>query len=143
MRNRLANRLALLTLALASQAYAADPVQTATCPAREQISQSEMAGGGFSYQASGPGGSSWTGENEEAKGDYLQQVAFISATYKESTKAVICDYEGPGDAGIRLVLKAFEGWQPGQGTDWPGNTCQNSVVGQCAFAYSKLAAPAG
>ncbi|NWB94286.1 DUF3757 domain-containing protein [Pseudomonas gingeri] len=139
MQKTLAASLAILTLALMGHAYGQDPVTIATCPAKDTITQEQMSDGGYSYKASGPAGGTWTGENEAATADYLQAVTFTSATYKDSTKAVICDYEGSGDAGIRLVLKAFQNWQAAQGTDWNGSSCENSVVNQCAFAYSTLA----
>ncbi|MCU1741215.1 MULTISPECIES: DUF3757 domain-containing protein [Pseudomonas] len=138
MQNTCAAFLAILTLTLVGHAYAADPVTIATCPAKDKIEQLPMTGGGYSYKAEGPAGGFWTGENETATEDYWQAVTFTGATYKDSTKAVICDYEGPGYAGIRLALKAFQDWQAAQGTDWNGSSCENSILNQCAFAYSTL-----
>ncbi|KPA97211.1 MULTISPECIES: DUF3757 domain-containing protein [Pseudomonas] len=135
MQNRLATSLAVLTLALAGQAWAETPVLTATCPRAGDINQ-HPGSEGYTYDAKGPGGSQWTGENPETGIEY--KVAFVSASYKASTQAVICDYEGDGDAGIRLTLKAVQDWKPSPDTDWKDGFCKSGETSRCGFSYSAL-----
>lgn len=135
MQNRLATSLAALTLALAGQAYAENPVMTATCPQAGDINQ-HSGSEGYIYDAQGPGGSQWLGENPETETAY--KVVFISASYKASTQAVICDYEGDGDAAIRLTLKAVQDWKPSQDTDWKDGFCKSGQTSRCGFSYSAV-----
>ena len=127
-------------MALMGNVYAAE----ATCPPIEKITQKPLAGGGFEYFAAGPNGSNlqWTGENQEAKEHFLKDSKFTDASNKTSTKAVICTYEGAGDAGVRVVLKAFNDVKPLTGTTWKDDFCKNPDISKCAFKYSELTEPA-
>lgn len=127
-------KIGLMAIALsAGQVYA----DTATCPHVATIKQQALAGGGFSYSAAGPEQRTWTGENEYAEETYLKDVHFNDAKYKADGQAVICSYEGEGDAGVRLVLKPFNQWKPAAGTAWQGDTCKASDISKCAFSYLK------
>ncbi|WP_223485496.1 DUF3757 domain-containing protein [Pseudomonas sp. A-RE-19] len=125
-------------IGLMGNAYAA----TATCPSIDKISQKPMAGGGFEYFAQGPTGSTqkWTGENQQAQESYLKDSTFTDANYKESTKAVICTYEGEGDAGVRVVLKEFNDFKPATNS-WNAEFCKNADITKCQFKYSTLTEP--
>ncbi len=122
-------------MALMGNVYA----DTATCPSIKQITQKALAGGGFEYFADGPNGSKlqWTGENPQAQADYLKDSDFTDAYIKTSTKAVICTYEGKGDAGVRVALKEFHDAKPA-GSGWQNDSCKNSDPSKCAIDYSKL-----
>ncbi|UII71109.1 DUF3757 domain-containing protein [Pseudomonas sp. HN11] len=123
---------AFAMLALMGNAYAA----TATCPPISTITQTEMSGGGYSYSATGPSGLTWTGENPQGQSNYLDDSKFTDAYYKSETKAVICSYEGPGDAGVRVALKPVENWAPAPGTQWNGNSCKDSDISKCSFTLN-------
>jgi hypothetical protein len=123
----------LFTMALMGNAYA----DTATCPPISTIKQTALSGGGFSYSAPGPNQRSWTGENQEAKEDYLESK-YTDALYKESTKAVVCSYEGEGPRGVRVALRDFKDWKPALNTAWDKDYfCKNSDISKCSFEYTK------
>ncbi|MFJ4193228.1 hypothetical protein [Pseudomonas sp. NPDC089534] len=130
---------ALALCGLAGNALAA----TATCPPIQAIKQAPMDGGGFAYQSPGPTGSGqqWNGDNEEAKENFLADSRFTDASYKASTNAVICSYEGAGDAGLRVVLKKVNGFAAAAGTAWNGEACAGQDTAKCAFNYSSVTAP--
>ncbi|WP_420234790.1 hypothetical protein ACN079_11365 [Pseudomonas sp. ABY48] len=109
----------------------------ATCPHVATIKQQALQDGGFSYSAPGPEQRMWTGENEYANESYLIAVHFNDARFKADGQAVICSYEGEGDAGIRLVLKPFNQWKPAAGTAWQGETCAAPDISKCSFEYMK------
>ncbi|MBV4479761.1 DUF3757 domain-containing protein [Pseudomonas khavaziana] len=123
---------AFAMLALTGNAYAA----TATCPPISTIKQTEMGEGGYSYSAPGPNGLTWEGENKEAKPSYLDESKFTDAKYKDETKAVICSYEGSGDAGVRVALKPVNSWAAAPGTQWNDDFCKNSDISKCSFIYN-------
>jgi len=135
MRNRLSTSLAMLILLFTGQAYADTPVLTAACPRPEAIEQT-ATDNGYVYQASIPGMGYWMGENPETQKPY--KVAFDSASYKDSTQAIICDYLGDGDAAIRLTLKGVQNWKPSPDTDWKDGFCQSREANRCGFEYSAV-----
>ncbi|WP_300629502.1 DUF3757 domain-containing protein [Pseudomonas sp.] len=123
---------ALAMFALMGNAYA----DTATCAPISTIKQTEMSGGGYSYSAPGPNGLTWTGENPQAQSHYLDESKFTDANYKSATQAVICSYEGPGDAGVRVTLKPVNNWAAAPGTVWKGTFCADHDISKCSFTFN-------
>ncbi|WP_347169783.1 hypothetical protein AAHI06_26135 [Pseudomonas salmasensis] len=123
---------AFTLLALMGNAYA----DTATCPPISTIKQKSMGeDSGYSYTAPGPNGLTWEGENPQAKPNYLDDSKFTDAQYKAETKAVICSYEGEGDAGVRVTLKPVNDWAAASGTQWDGVFCKSTDISKCSFTY--------
>ncbi|MGE8068715.1 hypothetical protein [Pseudomonas sp. NPDC089569] len=124
-------------MALAGNTFA----DTTSCPQVSDIKQSRMDIGGYVYTADGPRGQVWNGENDHAEASYLKDSNFSGAQYKEKTDqrnsmdAVICDYEGSGAAGVRLVLKPVHEWQPADGSNWTDKSCQSTDVAKCSFNH--------
>ncbi len=127
-------KIGLMVIALSTGYVYAD---IATCPHVATIKQQALQDSGFSYSAPGPEQRTWTGENEYANESYLADVHFSDARFKADGQAVICSYEGEGDAGIRLVLKPINQWKPAAGTTWQGETCTASDISKCSFEYMK------
>jgi hypothetical protein len=127
-------KLGLIAIAMCTGYAYAD---TATCPHVATVKQQALQDNGFSYSAPGPEQRMWTGENEYANESYLADVHFTDARFKADGQAVICSYEGAGDAGIRLVLKPFNQWKPATGTAWQGETCKALDISKCSFEYTK------
>jgi hypothetical protein len=130
MRNKLLTGMALTLLI--GNAYA----DTGTCPHPATVKQSALDGGGFSYSAPGPNGRMWQGENEYAAQDYLDTIQFNNAAFKADTAAVICSYEGQGEAAVRLTLKPVKDWKAAAGTSWSGQQCTASDISRCSFEYA-------
>lgn len=122
----------LALVAMMGNAYA----ETATCPSISTISQQALPSGGYSYAAPGPNGQTWAGENPQAESSYLADSTFTDAQYKDETKAVICSYEGAGNAGVRVTLKPVKSRAAASGTNWSGVECKASDISKCSFTYS-------
>ncbi|MCQ6257540.1 DUF3757 domain-containing protein [Pseudomonas sp. Q11] len=126
-------KIGLMAIALSTGYVHAD---IATCPHVATIKQQALDSG-FSYSAPGPEQRMWTGENEYADENYLTKVHFTDARFNTNSQAVICSYEGEGDAGVRLALKPFNQWKAAAGTAWQGETCKASDISKCSFEYMK------
>ncbi|NVZ62242.1 DUF3757 domain-containing protein [Pseudomonas gingeri] len=126
--------LGLIALALFTGNVYAD---IATCPHIATIRQYPLEEAGFRYEAPGPESRTWTGENEYADESYLAAVHFANAKLNTDTQAVICSYEGEGDAGVRVALKPFNQLKPAPGTAWQGQDCTNPDISRCSFEYMK------
>lgn len=109
--------LIALCLALAAQASAAN------CPSPSDISQKEE-GQGYAYSAMG----GWAGENPVANEDDLKSFQFVGAKITEGS--VICRYEGEGDGGTSLAMKASK---RATGSSWNKGECTASVTSACPF----------
>ncbi|MGY2182025.1 DUF3757 domain-containing protein [Pseudomonas agarici] len=134
MQGKIKVGLGLMVIALfTGNAYA----DTATCPHTATIKEQPLKDGGFSYSAPGPEGRMWTGENEYAAKSYLGEVNFTNAKFNTDSQAVICSYEGDGEAGIRLALKPFNQWKAANGTAWQKQDCADSDISKCSFEYQK------
>ena len=132
---KLAQTAAALTLfALMGNAYA--DTDTATCPPIASIKQ-EASGDGYTYLAPGPNGLNWEGLNPQAQVSYLAASQFKNAKYKNETQAVICSYEGAGDAAVRVTLKPLKDWKKAPNTSWKDVECNASDISQCSFTYTK------
>ncbi|MFL1553793.1 DUF3757 domain-containing protein [Pseudomonas sp. O64] len=110
---------------------------TATCPPIQSIHQTAMAGGGYSYEASQPGGLTWTGKNPSATASYLNDSTFHDARYDAQNEAVTCTYKGPmgNDAQLSVTLKSVEGWNLTPIGYWKGTYCEDSDATKCSFTH--------
>ena len=110
---------------------------TATCPPIQSIHQTAMAGGGYSYAASPPGGLTWTGKNPSATASYLSDSTFHDARYDALDTAVTCTYKGPmgNDAQLSVTLKPVTEWNLTPTGDWKGSYCEDPDATKCSFTH--------
>ncbi|MFB3303050.1 hypothetical protein [Pseudomonas sp. AMR01] len=111
---------------------------TTTCPPIQSITQTQMATGGYRYEASEPDGRLWKDESPLASASYLADSTFHNAQYDVETEAVICTYRGPmgNDASFSVTLKPVSGWNltPAAGY-WRGTYCEHPEVSKCEFSH--------
>lgn len=87
---------------------------TSTCPPIQDIKQTEMANGGYRYEASYP-----------------------DARYDATDQSVTCTYKGPmnNDASFSVTLKPVFHWNLLPIGDWKGTYCEAMEVAKCSFTH--------
>ncbi|MFL1390314.1 hypothetical protein ACI77F_21870 [Pseudomonas tritici] len=110
---------------------------TSTCPPIQDIKQTEMANGGYRYEASFPDGRAWVGENQQATASYLIDSTFHDARYDADNEAVICTYKGPmnNDASFSVALKPISKWNLKPIGEWKGWRCEATDISKCLFTH--------
>lgn len=125
--------LAVMSAMIMATAFAA----TTECPSIQSITQTQMATGGYRYEAPGPDGRLWREENPLASASYLADATFHDARYDAQHSAVICTYKGPmgNDASLSVTLKPISGWNLTPVGEWRGTYCENPEVSKCSFQH--------
>lgn len=123
----------LATVSLMDSTHAA----TSTCPPIQDIKQTEMANGGYRYEASYPDGRTWVGANPQATASYLTDSTFHDARYDATDQSVTCTYKGPmnNDASFSVRLKPVSGWNLIPAGDWKGTYCEAPETVKCSFTH--------
>lgn len=112
------------------------------CPEVASIKQSPGEYGGFDYKVTTADGKKWTGENPMAGEKDLNTLKFKGAYIVSGKEFVACDYEGEGEAAVRMTLEIGKSTVRGTGSAWTSSKnadgaaeshCAGPTATQCSF----------
>lgn len=123
----------IILAALMGNAYAA----TSACPPPNAVKEAfkkTASGEVVVYNASGPDGQQWTGENPMTEQKELHQVEFEKAAIHNDKAApfIACHYLDENHEAVSMTLKTHVNARP-VGSAWDGTECKATNPAQCTF----------